>query len=185
MSEQELLDLVNENDEIVGSQPRFECHSNPKLMQRVVQCWLVNAKGQFLWQQRSMLKKQAPCMWDMSCGGHVLSGTNPSKELTRELEEELGVRDIKTIFVEKYIRGNKTQTEMVHLYFGYCNMNANEFSLQKEEVEQVKWFDYHEALTKFFNKELESTDFVFSQLSRVYQYLAKTYLNKNLESRIS
>lgn len=178
MSEQEILDIVNENDEVIGSAPRAECHSNPNLIHRVVHCWLINADGQFLWQQRSKLKKQSPGKWDMSCGGHILSGAQPYEELVRELEEELGVKDIELTFIERYIIGNESQTEMVHLFLGYCDLKESNFTLQKEEVEKVKWFDYHDALSKFINKELESTDFVFNQLSRIYQYLAKTHLNK-------
>lgn len=177
-----MLDVVNENDNIVGQRPRSECHTNPDLIHRVAHCWLLNSKGQFLWQQRSMLKKQAPGMWDISCGGHIPAGESPEEGLKRELEEELGVTNLKIQFVEKYIDRNPKQTEMIYLYFAHCDLQESGFVLQQEEVEQVKWFDYHRALEDYLDEKVQSTDFITHQLSRIYQYLAKEQLtNKSFK----
>ena len=176
MSKAEILDVVDENDTVIGQKTRAECHSNPSLIHRVVHCWLLNSDGQLLWQQRSMLKKLAPGMWDMSCGGHIPAGETPEHGLIRELDEELGVKNPKIHLVEKYISKLPKQTEMIHLYFVHCDMLESEFTLQKEEVQQVKWFDYHIALENYTNNQVQATDFVISQLSRIYQFLTKKQL---------
>lgn len=84
MAEHELIDKVDREGNIVGTAPRSEFHKNPNLIHRVVHCWIFNSNGQILWQQRSLKKVQSPGKWDMSCGGHVLSGDEPNDTLIRE-----------------------------------------------------------------------------------------------------
>lgn len=171
MKNDELLDLVNENGEVVGQAPRSECHNNPKLIHQVVHCWIFNNKGQFLWQQRSLKKKESPGKWDMSCGGHIPAGEEPLDGLIREVKEELGIENITPRFVERYIQGNDKQTEMIYLYYLIINKKETEFVLQKDEVEQVKWFDPYQALLLASSNRIDSTDWIFSQMPRVLQHV--------------
>ena len=61
----EVFDVVNENDEVVGEATRGEVHQNPDLIHRAVHIWLLNDKGEIL--------------RDISCAGHVQKGnTTPS-----------------------------------------------------------------------------------------------------------
>lgn len=167
----ELLDVVNEQDEIIGQATRDECHSNPQLIHRVAHCWIFNSQGQLLWQQRSLSKKESPGKWDMSCGGHIPAGERVEFGLKRELEEELDVSNAEPIFVEKYIRGNEQQTEMIYLYYVIIDKPASAFIIQKEEVEQVQWFDYEEALKLYIDKKVESTDFIVTQVPKILQFV--------------
>jgi isopentenyldiphosphate isomerase len=73
----EIFDVVDENDSVIGQTTRGEAHQNPKLIHRVVHIWIINEKGEILIQQRSMTKDGAPGMWDISCGGHVEKGQDP------------------------------------------------------------------------------------------------------------
>lgn len=178
MAESEILDIVDKDGNVIGQAPRAEIHQNPKLIHRVVHCWIFNNDGQVLWQQRSMQKAQAPGMWDMSCGGHILSGHEPDETLVREIEEELGISNIKAHFVEKYIKGNDTQTELIYLYYAVINQPAEIFTLQKEEVEEVEWIDIDKAMMLVVNKEREATSFIFTQVPRILQRIFKDSLNQ-------
>ena len=40
----EVFDVVNENDEVVGEATRGEVHQNPKLIHRVVHIWILKGK---------------------------------------------------------------------------------------------------------------------------------------------
>lgn len=166
----ELLDIVDLDGNVIGQATRGACHENPKLMHPVVFCWLFNRKGQILWQQRSHQKDKAPGIWDGSCGGHIRSGDTPEMTIHRELEEELGVKDVQLEFVGKHIRGDETQTELFYLYFGIVEEGV-ELKLQIEEVEQVMWIDIEEAQMKFIRKEVEATDFVITHMAKILQYL--------------
>jgi isopentenyl-diphosphate delta-isomerase type 1 len=176
MKNDEQLDLVNENGEVVGQAPRSECHSNPELIHQVVHIWIFNSNGQVLWQQRSLQKKESPGKWDMSCGGHIPAGEKPLDGLIREVKEELGIENIKPHFVERYLQGNDKQTEMIYLYYLIINKKETEFVLQKEEVEQVKWFDINQALSLANSKKVDSTDWIFTQMPRILQYIMKNHV---------
>ena len=172
----ELLDLVDKDGNVIGTALRDECHNNPKLMHAVVHCWIFNSKGQVLWQQRSLKKALSPGMWDISCGGHIKSGSTPEQTLLEELDEELGVMDARPIFVEKYVAGNKKQTELIYLYYTVVDRDEKEFQFNDGEVEQVKWFDIHEALLTAHEKKVESKNWIFSQMPRILQFV---FSNKN------
>ena len=173
MAETEILDQVDENGKVIGQAPRSVFHSSPNMIHAVVHCWLFSNKGNILWQQRSMQKVTSPWKWDMSCGGHILSGHNPETTLKRELEEELGLTDIEVKFIEKYIHGNDTQTELIYLYYGIID-ETTEFRLQKDEVEKVEWIKPSVAQQKVLDGERDSTDFIFREVTRILEYLLRT-----------
>jgi isopentenyl-diphosphate delta-isomerase type 1 len=164
--QEELFDVVNENDEIVGEATRREVHQDPKLIHRVVHIWIINDKGEILLQQRSMKKDKAPGMWDISCGGHVRKGHEPEVTAERELEEELGIKaDCKLI--KKYVQGHAEQTEMVYLY---CAQHSGPFTFNDGEVEQVKFFSKEDAL-KFIEADPLASYFAKQQIPWVFEYI--------------
>lgn len=172
MAESEILDQVDKDGNIIGQARRSVFHSDPTKIHAVVHCWLLNSKGEILWQQRSLQKATSPGAWDMSCGGHILSGQKPEETLRRELEEELGLVDVNFNLVEKYVLTHKTQTELIYLYYGIIDTLTTEMKLQKEEVEQVEWIDPSIAQTLALSGERECTDFVFTQITKILRHLA-------------
>lgn len=66
MSDDELLDLVNENDEITGTVWKSEVHRNPYLIHREVAIAVFNEKGEILLQQRSLKKENSPGEWKIT-----------------------------------------------------------------------------------------------------------------------
>ena len=58
MSE-EIFDVVNELDEVIGQQPRSEVHRQG-LQHRAVHVLLLNARGQVFLQKRSLTKDRQP-----------------------------------------------------------------------------------------------------------------------------
>lgn len=98
MPKLEILDSVDKSGRILGQATGDEFHRNPKLIHRVVHCWIFNKKGQLLWQQRSLTKKLSPGKWDMSCGGHIPHNEQPKDTLKQELHEELGIENTKNAF---------------------------------------------------------------------------------------
>ena len=162
----EIFDLVNEKDEVIGEATRSQVHSNPKLIHRVAHIWIINDKGEILTQQRSLSKDKAPGQWDISCGGHIRKGHDPEVTAERELEEELGVKaDCKLI--KKYIQGHADQTEMVNLYYAVHN---GPFTFNDGEVEQVKFFSKDEAF-EFIKTNPLASFFSKQQIPMVFDFL--------------
>lgn len=85
----ELLDLVDENDRVIGNKKRSEIYREGLSNFRVVNAFLENSRGELLILRRSATQRLFPLSLDMSMGGHVSSGESYEDALRRELKEEL------------------------------------------------------------------------------------------------
>jgi isopentenyl-diphosphate Delta-isomerase len=89
MSE-EIFDIVNERDEVVGQNTRREVHARG-LWHRAVHVLVFNARSEVFLQKRSMRKDIAAGKWDSSASGHLDSGEDYDACAVREVREELGL----------------------------------------------------------------------------------------------
>ncbi|PIR42996.1 NUDIX hydrolase [candidate division WWE3 bacterium CG10_big_fil_rev_8_21_14_0_10_32_10] len=87
----EFLDLVDENDKVIGKKRRSEVYAKHLSNFRVVNVFLVNPKGEIWIPRRSADKRIFPLCLDMSMGGHVESGESYEDTLKREMQEELNI----------------------------------------------------------------------------------------------
>ncbi len=87
----ELLDLVDENDVVIGQKPRLEVYAENRSNFRVVNAFVVNAQGEIWIPRRSTHKRIFPLCLDMSMGGHVESGETYDDAFRRETMEELNI----------------------------------------------------------------------------------------------
>ncbi|MCX6894637.1 MAG: NUDIX domain-containing protein, partial [Verrucomicrobia bacterium] len=94
MSE-EIFDIVNERDEVVGQAPRREVHARG-LWHRAIHVLVFNARGEVFLQKRSLLKDTAKGLWDSSSSGHLDTGEDYDACAVRELREEIGLAMEKT-----------------------------------------------------------------------------------------
>ncbi|MBZ9750401.1 NUDIX domain-containing protein [Deinococcus sp. HMF7604] len=86
----EWLDLVNERDEVVGTVTREDAWAR-RLPVRVVNAFLINARGQLWIPRRTQTKRTFPGCLDMSVGGHVERGESYEAAFLRETQEELNL----------------------------------------------------------------------------------------------
>src|SRR5690349_15098894 len=86
---EEVFDVVNERDEVIG-QERRSVVPRPGLRHRSVHVRVFNDQGKHFLQRRSMTKDTCPGDWDSSASGHVGSGEDYAACAMRELGEELG-----------------------------------------------------------------------------------------------
>ena len=89
MSE-EIFDVVNERDEVVGQAPRQEVHARG-LWHRAVHVLVFNARGEIFLQKRSLKKDIAAGKWDSSASGHLDTGEAYDACAVREVREEIGL----------------------------------------------------------------------------------------------
>ncbi len=87
---QEIFDIVDKRDIVIGQAPRAEVHAR-RLMHRAVHIFLFNSRGEFLLQMRSAHKDEYPLTYTSSCSGHVDTGETYEVAAQRELGEELGL----------------------------------------------------------------------------------------------
>ena len=90
-AQEEYLDLVDENDNVIGKKRRSEVYAEGLSNFRVVNAFIINSKGEIWIPRRSANKRIFPLCLDMSMGGHVESGETYEDTLKREIWEELNL----------------------------------------------------------------------------------------------
>jgi isopentenyldiphosphate isomerase len=96
MDQEEILDLVDDNDVVVGSKPRREVLEEGLSNFRVINAFIVNSKGELWIPRRTASKKMFPLCLDIGVGGHVESGMTYDETLKKEVQEEINL-DIDTV----------------------------------------------------------------------------------------
>jgi len=91
---EELLDLVDDNDKVIGTVARREIAS--KMLDlpgnvRASDCFIVDSRGRLFVPRRSPDKKRLPNALDFSAGEHVASGETYLQAMVRGFKEELGM----------------------------------------------------------------------------------------------
>lgn len=94
---EELVDIVNELNEVIGTAKRGEAHRKGYI-HRALSVLIIHSEGKVLLQQRSKHTKVHPLSWDLSTSEHVLKGESYEDAGKRSVKEELGVEvDVKPI----------------------------------------------------------------------------------------
>ena len=134
MSE-EIFDIVDELDAVVGRSPRSEVHAQG-LRHRAVHVLLFNRWGEVFLQQRSLSKDSSPGLWDSSASGHLNCGEGYDQCAPREVEEELGCPppDLEPLF--KVEACMETGQEFVWVYRASCE---GPFTLHPGEIQCGVW----------------------------------------------
>ena len=132
--------VVNENDEVIGKMPKKEAHKNG-VLHRIAVVYVENSKGEILVQNR------ADGYFDHSSAGHVDPGESYLEAAKRELNEELGIKDVKlnrighaSTIGEKYKNGIASHTFDIFACVGEPG------ELQADEVKSVYWADPQKVL---------------------------------------
>ena len=132
----EIFDVVNEQDEVIGRASRAEVHARG-LMHRAVHVLVFNKAGEVFLQKRSMTKDKSPGLWDSSASGHVNSGEDYDTCAVRELREEIGlVLDQPPRRLFKLPASEATDQEHVWVY--ECGAEAP-VQLNAQEIERGDW----------------------------------------------
>ncbi|MFG3491142.1 MULTISPECIES: NUDIX domain-containing protein [unclassified Streptomyces] len=90
---EEILDVVDEQDRVIGRAPRAEVYARG-LIHRCVFVRVRDAEGRIFVHRRTPVKLVFPSMYDMFVGGVVGAGESYDEAALREAEEELGVRGL-------------------------------------------------------------------------------------------
>ena len=156
----ELLDVLDENGKLTGrKEDRIIVHEK-NLWHIHVGIWIMNEKGELLFQKRSPNKRVNPNKWTRT-GGHVDSGETPLIGIQRETEEEIGVKipidKIELIDIQKKQR--EIGSHFTYSYFTFVNYKLEDYTMQKEEVSDLKYITIEE-MEEAYNNQDESYTFV-------------------------
>jgi isopentenyl-diphosphate Delta-isomerase len=113
MSE-EIFDVVDGRDQVVGQAPRSVVHAQ-NLLHRAVSIFVLKPDGRMLLQLRSDSKDQYPGCFTSSASGHVDAGEAYETAAIRELREELSL-ELPIEYLAKFPAGPDTAFEFTALY---------------------------------------------------------------------
>ncbi len=162
---EESFDIFTRDGQPLGSRPKHECHqSNPGFYHKPVGAWIINDQGKILVQKRALSKKTCPGLWDVSSAGHVHAGETSLHGIIRETSEELGLEtkpeDYR--YIGEYI--SDSTWEIMQIYLLKTDKDLDAFSLQKEEVEQIKWVSLKELRELMFSDAFVPHDAEFKHM---------------------
>ena len=149
----EFLDIVNEKGMPIGQIVDRDTAHLKGIWHRTSHVWLVRKKNgmiQILLQKRSMIKSFPGC-YDISSAGHIPAGEDFISSALRELKEELGVSakveeliccgDRTIIWDDAFFGKEYHDRQYTRVFVLWKDLEETDFSLQKEEVDSVRWMD--------------------------------------------
>ena len=154
----EIFDICDENGRPTGrTVERGEAHRTG-VLHRTAHVWIIREEAgrtQVLLQKRSLNKDSFPGLYDTSSAGHVPAGSEVKPSALRELAEELGLHaqpgDLQYagrfhVHYEKVFHGRLFKdNEIAWVFVCRLPVAIGDLCLQKEEVEEVRWFDAEEV----------------------------------------
>ena len=138
MGADETFETVDEDNRVVGTAKRSECHGNPSLIHRTAHVIVFHPDGRVLLQKRSMEKDIQPGKWDTSVGGHLMPGEDFEAAARREMAEELGTPSsfpLRRLFDSK-IR-NSIESENTRVFSAAY---AGPFDFPESEIDEVRFW---------------------------------------------
>ncbi len=135
-SESDLLILVDENDNELGSADKGSCHDNEGILHRAFSVLIFNSRGELLLQKRAPGKRLWGGYWSNSCCSHPRWGETMEQASERRLMEELGLTvDLTYLYKFQYhadFGEMGAERELCWVYLGVSDQpprtNSNEIS---------------------------------------------------------
>lgn len=133
----ERIDVYDANDERTGKVIDKNDPREPHEYRRICELWVVNAKGEYLIQQRSANKKLFGGMWYCTVAGGAIAGEESVDTCLREAEEELGL-----VLDPSCGRRYRTITEdniHFHIWCFFQDVALESLTPEPLEVAGVQW----------------------------------------------
>lgn len=91
MKKEEQLEIINDNDEVIGLESRQVIHQKG-LLHREIHIWFMTPAREIIFQHRAKDKDTYPDKLDATVGGHVDPGMSYDETALKEGEEETGIK---------------------------------------------------------------------------------------------
>lgn len=171
MQTEEVIDIINREDEVVGQAVISEIYKK-KFPHRIVHVLLMDEDGKIACQIRSKHKSFCPGCYSTSVGGHVQFGETPEEAAKREMKEELGRKgNVSLLFSEWYCGAQKIQKKL----FVYKSTIKPPFKINKLEVDKIEYLPTEKILLKKVSQVHPELRFVITKLAsrKIYKKLIR------------
>ncbi len=153
----EILDLVNEQDEVIGQIVRSEAAEKGLHNLRVINAFIKNYHGQIWIPRRSPNKRSCPLALDVSVGGYVSSGETYDQAFFRETMEEVRL-DLNVIpyrFIIKLTPHQDNMHAFEHVYEIYSDVAPD---YNKDDFVGAEWMFPQEVIEKIEQGDASKSD---------------------------
>lgn len=152
MNPPELVVLVDEENNILGTMPKSEVHWAFTPLHRAFSLFLFNPEKKLLLQQRSHVKKTWPLAWSNSCCGHPGLDEPNIVAAKRRLQDELGMTakwiEEAAPYRYQFTKDGVMENENCPIHIGYTE---DEPAINPDEVETIDWIGWADFLKEIQN----------------------------------
>lgn len=131
MAVEEMLDIVDDDDRVIGRAPRSRVLDEYRI-HRAVMFFVFDQDGNVFVNQRSESKTTYPGYWSIAFGGHVLAGETYDHAVRREALEETGLEDPAQL-IGSFQKRTPDERENVKVYAVTASRDLN---LYADEIAQ-------------------------------------------------
>jgi isopentenyl-diphosphate Delta-isomerase len=136
--------LVDSNNKVLGTKPKFKAHNSKTPLHRGFSVFLFNSRGEVLLQQRSRKKKTFPLVWSNSFCGHPMLNEANVDAAKRRMPFEIGINNVEITEVISNYRYKAEmngiwENEICPILIGFTNKKP---IINKNEVENFKWVNW-------------------------------------------
>lgn len=144
MQSEELVVLVDNNNNPIGTADKDTVHTTDTPLHRAFSLFLFNSKHQVLLTKRAKTKKTFPGVWTNAVCGHLAPEETPVAAATRRLQEELGIDGVMITDFAPYRyrfadRNGIVENEICPILVGYYDGNPKP---NPAEIDKWKWMDW-------------------------------------------
>lgn len=154
----EYFDIVNEKDEVIGIISEKDQDKVKPNQLRFINIIIQNDKGEILVPKRTADKRLFPNCYDFSVGGHVNSEETYEQAAYRELEEELGIKNVilkKEAYFSPYSSNSNTFQTLYTLKY-----NKEITKTDKNEIDKIFYMTIEKIQKLMIEKpEMFKTDY--------------------------
>ncbi len=163
--------VVDKQDNPIGKASMEEIQAKG-LYHRIVRIHVEDKEGRILLQKRASTVSSFPNCWDHSASGHVDAAENYEQAAERELFEEIGIRSkLKEIgmYQSNYVYGDRIFNRFNKVYKAVVDRETV-FTLEPEEVSEVKWATLDEIKQMIKNTPDQIADGLEDVINQFYSH---------------
>jgi len=135
--------IVDKEDEVIGEKDRSALTRED--IYRVSALWATNSRGEILLARRAQDKIHDPGKWGPATSGSVSVGDGYYTSILKRAKEEIGLEHFACKRLHLFRRSHK-YNYFCQWYKTAVDKRAEEFIIDKNEVEEVRWFSRPELL---------------------------------------
>jgi len=165
-SETDLVDIVDEFDEKIGTAPRGQVRSAGANF-RVDHIFVLDSEHRLLLQQLGLVRTINPGLWGSSVAAHLHAGETYTDAAKRRLSEELGIDAEPRIVAKVAMRENNCLK-----FIGLYEVFADEASIKEPDHTAAIKFESLDEVTSRIEKQPSSFTPTFRFLFDIYRVVS-------------